>query len=94
MSAPTSTGTLSDAVQAALATVDDPEIRRPITELGMVRGFTVDGNLVRVDLLLTVAGCPLKDKLRTDITAAVTAVPGQRAQAQATAKRPSAWNIW
>jgi ATP-binding protein involved in chromosome partitioning len=69
--------TLEDAVQAALATVDDPEIRRPITELGMVRSVVVgvDG-VVRVELLLTVVGCPLKDKLRTDITAAVGAVRG------------------
>ncbi|WP_326562411.1 Mrp/NBP35 family ATP-binding protein [Micromonospora sp. NBC_01796] len=75
MSAPVST--VEEAVMAALATVDDPEIRRPITELGMVRSAEVgtDG-LVRVELLLTVAGCPLRDKLRTDITAAVTAVPG------------------
>jgi ATP-binding protein involved in chromosome partitioning len=75
MSAPVST--VEDAVQAALATVDDPEIHRPITELGMVRSAVVgpDG-VVRVELLLTVAGCPLKDKLRTDITAAVGAVPG------------------
>jgi ATP-binding protein involved in chromosome partitioning len=75
MSAPVST--IEDAVQAALATVDDPEIRRPITELGMVRAAVVgpDG-VVRVELLLTVAGCPLKDKLRTDITNAVSAVPG------------------
>src|SRR3954454_3812283 len=79
MSAPTSTGTLEDAVRAALATVDDPEIRRPITDLGMVKGFTVVDGVVRVDLLLTVAGCPLKDKLNRDITAAVTAVPGIRA---------------
>jgi len=75
MSAPAST--IEEAVQAALATVNDPEIRRPITELGMVRSAVVapDGS-VRVELLLTVAGCPLKDKLRTDITAAVAAVPG------------------
>ncbi|MFK3985449.1 Mrp/NBP35 family ATP-binding protein [Micromonospora sp. NPDC050397] len=75
MSAPVST--VEEAVQAALATVDDPEIRRPITELGMVRSAVVgpDG-LVRVELLLTVAGCPLRDKLRTDITSAVGAVPG------------------
>jgi ATP-binding protein involved in chromosome partitioning len=75
MSAPVST--VEDAVQAALATVDDPEIHRPITDLGMVRSAVVgpDG-VVRVQLLLTVAGCPLKDKLRTDITAAVGAVPG------------------
>jgi ATP-binding protein involved in chromosome partitioning len=75
MSAPT--GTIEAAVNAALATVNDPEIRRPITELGMVRAAVVgpDG-VVRVELLLTVAGCPLRDKLREDITAAVDAVPG------------------
>ncbi|MFI7541228.1 Mrp/NBP35 family ATP-binding protein [Actinoplanes sp. NPDC049599] len=74
MSAPAST--IEDAIQAALATVDDPEIRKPITELGMVKGFTVAGSGVKVELLLTVAGCPLRDKLTTDITAAVTKVPG------------------
>lgn len=68
--------TIEDAIQAALATVDDPEIRRPITELGMVKGFTVGGSLVRVELLLTVAGCPLRDKLTNDITAALTQIPG------------------
>ncbi|WP_045740103.1 MULTISPECIES: P-loop NTPase [Actinoplanes] len=74
MSAPAPT--LEDAVQAALATVDDPEIRRPITDLGMVSGFTIGDGLVKVDLLLTVAGCPLRDKLTTDITDAVTKIPG------------------
>jgi ATP-binding protein involved in chromosome partitioning len=75
MSAPTST--IDTEVAAALATVNDPEIRRPITELGMVRAAVVGADgVVRVELLLTVAGCPLKDKLRSDITAAVGAVPG------------------
>jgi ATP-binding protein involved in chromosome partitioning len=75
MSAPTNT--VEDAVQAALATVNDPEIRRPITELGMVRSLAVgpDG-VARVELLLTVAGCPMRDKLREDITAAASTVPG------------------
>src|SRR3954470_9342655 len=68
--------TIEDAIQAALATVDDPEIRRPITELGMVKGFTVADRRVRVELLLTVSGCPLRDKLQTDITAALTRIPG------------------
>jgi ATP-binding protein involved in chromosome partitioning len=68
--------TIEDAIQTALATVDDPEIKRPITELGMVKGFTVGGSLVRVELLLTVAGCPLRDKLTNDITAALTKIPG------------------
>ncbi|WP_189040915.1 Mrp/NBP35 family ATP-binding protein [Micromonospora sonchi] len=75
MSAPVST--VNDAVQAALATVNDPEIRRPITELGMVRSAEVGENgVVLVELLLTVAGCPMKDKLRTDITDAVSTVSG------------------
>jgi len=68
--------TVEDAIQAALATVDDPEIRRPITDLGMVKGFTVAGHRVTVELLLTVAGCPLRDKLNNDITAALTKIPG------------------
>jgi ATP-binding protein involved in chromosome partitioning len=71
------TATLEDAVRAALATVDDPEIHRPITELGMVRAVEIAGNgAVRVELLLTVAGCPLKDKLHSDITGAVGQVAG------------------
>src|SRR3954453_9024962 len=73
MSAPAPT--LEEAIQAALATVDDPEIRRPITDLGMVKGFTVANGLVKVELLLTVAGCPLRDKLNSDITAALTKIP-------------------
>jgi ATP-binding protein involved in chromosome partitioning len=73
----TQSTTIHDAVMAALATVDDPEIRRPVTDLGMVRSAEVAGDgSVQVDLLLTVAGCPLKDKLRADITAAVGAVEG------------------
>ncbi|MBW9206780.1 Mrp/NBP35 family ATP-binding protein [Mumia sp. zg.B17] len=65
-----------DAVNQALSTVNDPEIRRPITEIGMVEGVDIDGGSVTVRLLLTVAGCPLKDTLNRDITAAVTKVPG------------------
>jgi ATP-binding protein involved in chromosome partitioning len=65
-----------EAVQAALATVNDPEIRRPITELDMVKSVEIDGPVVAVTISLTVAGCPMKDKLTTDVTAAVTAVPG------------------
>jgi ATP-binding protein involved in chromosome partitioning len=74
MSAPATT--IEDAIQAALATVDDPEIHRPITDLGMVKGFTVAGGRVTVELLLTVSGCPLRDKLNADITAALTKIPG------------------
>jgi ATP-binding protein involved in chromosome partitioning len=65
-----------DAVRAALATVNDPEIRRPVTELDMVKAVQADGGIVRVDLYLTVAGCPMKDRLTTDVKAAVGAVAG------------------
>ncbi len=75
MAAPTTS--LESAVHAALATVQDPEIRRPITDLGMVRSVAIDpAGRAAVGILLTVAGCPLRDKLREDITAAVTAVDG------------------
>lgn len=64
------------AVLTALASVNDPEIKRPITELGMVESVKVDAGVAHVRILLTVAGCPLKDTLRTDITAAAKTVPG------------------
>ncbi|MBB5871494.1 ATP-binding protein involved in chromosome partitioning [Allocatelliglobosispora scoriae] len=74
MSAPVTT--LTEAITANLAKVNDPEIRRPITELGMVDSVTVDDGVATIRILLTVAGCPLKDKLRTDITEATMQVAG------------------
>src|SRR3954452_3575969 len=67
----------SDQVHAALATVNDPEIRRPITDLGMVKAVDVspDG-VVRVAVYLTVAGCPMRDQITRDVTTAVGRVPG------------------
>ncbi|HEY0639960.1 MAG TPA: Mrp/NBP35 family ATP-binding protein [Pseudonocardiaceae bacterium] len=68
-----------DAVRAALAGVQDPEIRRPITELGMVKDVEVSADgLVAVAVWLTVAGCPLRDKITADVTAAVSALDGVR----------------
>jgi ATP-binding protein involved in chromosome partitioning len=75
MAAPTTT--LDDAIRAALATVDDPEIRRPITDLDMVESIRVDDSgIAEIGILLTVAGCPLRDTLTNDITAAVGGVDG------------------
>jgi ATP-binding protein involved in chromosome partitioning len=66
-----------EQVTQALAGVSDPEIHRPITELGMVKHVDVaaDGT-VRVDVYLTVAGCPLRDKITRDVTAAVSNLDG------------------
>lgn len=63
-------------VMAALATVNDPEIHRPITDLNMVDSVEINGSEVTVNALLTVAGCPMKNKIQADITAAVSALDG------------------
>ena len=66
-----STPTL-EQVNAALATVNDPEIKRPITELGMVENIDVDDTgLVRVTVLLTVAGCPMRNEIQNRVTGAL-----------------------
>src|SRR3954454_22886018 len=66
-----------DAVHAALATVSDPEIHRPITDLGMVKSVEVrDDGSVDVGIYLTTQGCPLRDRITSDVTAAVSKVAG------------------
>ncbi len=66
-----------DLIDAALATVEDPEIHRPITELGMVKSRSVDADgVARVAVFLTISGCPMRDTITTRVTAAVGAVPG------------------
>jgi ATP-binding protein involved in chromosome partitioning len=66
-----------DVVRTALTRVLDPEIRRPITDLGMVDSVDVSASgAVHVRVLLTVAGCPMRAQLTRDVTAAVSAVAG------------------
>src|SRR5580693_508453 len=67
----------TEQVTSALAGVNDPEIGRPITELGMVKSVSVaaDG-LVDVSVYLTVASCPMRDTITSRVTDAVTALPG------------------
>lgn len=65
------------AVHAALAGVDDPEINRPITDLGMVKGVDLRENgLVEVGIFLTISGCPMKTTITERVTDAVMQVPG------------------
>ncbi|MER7366071.1 Mrp/NBP35 family ATP-binding protein [Nonomuraea wenchangensis] len=66
-----------ELVTAALSTVIDPEIRRPITDLGMVKSIDIaPGGAVRVGVYLTVAGCPMRDTITRDVTTAVSKVEG------------------
>lgn len=60
-----------EAVHVALASVLDPEIKRPLAELGMIRDVRVDGTTVALGVDLTTPACPLKDQIATDVTAAV-----------------------
>ncbi|WP_433629315.1 Mrp/NBP35 family ATP-binding protein [Nocardia sp. CA-120079] len=64
-------------VRGALAKVDDPEIRKPITELGMVKSIEIgaDSN-VHIEVYLTTAGCPLRTEITQRVTKAVADVAG------------------
>jgi ATP-binding protein involved in chromosome partitioning len=65
-------------VREALRGVRDPEIGKPIEDIGMLQRIDVDDGLVRVHVLLTIEGCPLRDRITTDVTAAVRPLEGVR----------------
>jgi len=65
-----------DAILRALEGVIDPELRRPVTELDMVRDVRVEGARVAVTIALTVAGCPLRASFDEQVQRLVGAVPG------------------
>jgi len=69
-------GTLADAVRAAVGAVSDPELRRPLSELDMVRDISVDGSIAHVAIALTIVGCPAADRIAADVTAAAASIPG------------------
>ena len=67
----------AEQVAQALSTVNDPEIHRPITDLGMVKSIEVTpGGVVHVGVFLTVSGCPLRDTITREVTAAVGKLGG------------------
>src|SRR5438128_7301322 len=65
-----------DDIVKALERVIDPELRRPVTELDMVRGVEVDGGHVTVTIALTVAGCPLRSSFQDQVAEHVGSLPG------------------
>ena len=70
------TALTESAVRSALSRVEDPEIGKPITELNMVNTVEVDGQDVSVEILLTIAGCPMKDTINTNVRAAIEDIEG------------------
>jgi ATP-binding protein involved in chromosome partitioning len=67
---------LVDAIHLALAKVNDPEIHRPLTELGMIESVSVTNGRADLKVKLTISGCPMRDRLQSDIKAAVSVIDG------------------
>ena len=69
---------MRDAVLKALERVIDPELQRPVTELDMVRDVEIDDGIVSLTIVLTVAGCPLRDSFERQVEQALADVDGVR----------------
>ncbi len=68
----------ADDVRRAVSAVLDPELRRPIGELDMVREISVEGDAAHVGIVLTIVGCPAADRIESDVRAAAASVDGIR----------------
>ncbi|MBU3716653.1 MAG: Mrp/NBP35 family ATP-binding protein [Candidatus Nanopelagicaceae bacterium] len=68
------TEAIKSAIESELAKVSDPELHRPITELGMVERIDFKDGLAEVSILLTITGCPMRDRLQKDVTQATLKV--------------------
>lgn len=66
----------TDDIYAQLALVEDPEIHRPITELGMVKSVSVSGHCADIAIYLTIKSCPMQDTIRTRVVSKVLEIPG------------------
>ena len=70
------TNPLIAEIEAELAKVSDPELHRPITELGMVESISINSGVADIRILLTISGCPMRDRLNKDVTEAALKVSG------------------
>jgi ATP-binding protein involved in chromosome partitioning len=66
----------NEEVRAVLRNVLDPEIGKPIEDVGMLKDIRIEGDTVTVTVLLTIEGCPLRERIETDVTAAVAPLAG------------------
>ncbi len=64
------------AAHAALATVSDPELHRPLPDLGMVESVDFSAGVISVKILLTISGCPMRERLQSDVVTALSSVDG------------------
>lgn len=73
-----STSDIVDVINKALGKVNDPELHRPLTELGMVDAIEFKDGVVQLKILLTISGCPMKDRLESDIRLALQGISSIR----------------
>ncbi len=67
--------TIIEKIHAELATVSDPELRRPLPDLGMVESVSFESGRADVKILLTISGCPMRDRLQKDVESALSRIP-------------------
>jgi ATP-binding protein involved in chromosome partitioning len=65
-----------ESVMHVLSGIDDPELKKPLTELDMIKYVNIEGGDVAVGVTLTVPGCPLKQKISSDVTEGVSLIEG------------------
>jgi len=66
--------TTLEKLHEALGKVQDPELHRPLPDLGMVESVLFADGLATIKILLTISGCPMQDRLKADVTSALTSV--------------------
>ena len=64
----------NDLIRKALGNVIDPELHKPLPELGMVESVDFSAGVAKIGILLTIVGCPMKDRLKADITKALSKI--------------------
>ena len=64
-----------EEITKALGQVSDPELHRPLTELGMVESVAFEGDTAFITILLTISGCPMRDRLQSDISNELSKIP-------------------
>lgn len=64
----------------ALSTVLDPDIKRDLVSLNMIRDIKIDGGAISFTVVLTTPACPLKEQIRQECMAAVGRVAGRDAR--------------
>lgn len=68
---------MQDKVLEALKHVNDPDLKRDLVSLNMIRNVVVEGKKISFDIVLTTPACPLKDVIKNDCLAAISKYVGE-----------------